>query len=118
MNGYKDLVVWQRGMSLVFSVYEIVSSFPAEERFALGDQMRRSVVSIPSNIAEGYARDSKKEFRHFLAISAGSLAELETQLLICQHLNYCSTEKVTAILNQVDEIRKMLIGLRKKLSCE
>ncbi len=118
MNGYKDLVVWQRGMSLVFSVYEIVSSFPAEERFALGDQMRRSVVSIPSNIAEGYARDSKKEFRHFLAISAGSLAELETQLLICEHLNYCPTEKVATILTQMNEIRKMLTSLRKKLSSE
>lgn len=118
MNGYKDLVVWQRGMKLVFSVYEIVNLFPVAEKFALADQMRRAAVSVPSNIAEGYARDSKKEFRHFLAISAGSLAELETQLLICQHLNYCSAEKLTAILEQLDELRKMLISLRRRLSGE
>lgn len=115
MNGYKDLVVWQRGMALVFNVYEIIASFPSEEKYALGDQMRRAVVSIPSNIAEGYARDSKKGLRHFLAISAGSLAELETQLLICQHLNYASAEKVLAIFKQMEELRKMLISLRKKL---
>ena len=78
MSNYKDLQVWQRSIELVLDVYKLAQAFPLEERYALGDQMRRAAVSIPSNIAEGHARGSAKEFRHFLSIALGSLAELET----------------------------------------
>lgn len=81
MRDYKELTVWQDAMKLVEAVYLVIRRLPVEERFALADQMRRAVVSIPSNIAEGHDRHSNKEFRHFLLIAKGSAAELETQLI-------------------------------------
>lgn len=116
MSNYKELQVWQKSIELVLDVYKLVKELPSEERYALGDQMRRSAVSIPSNIAEGHARESAKEFRHFLTIASGSLAELETQLIICHQLNYCSGEEYTALSCQIDSIERMLVSLRKRLS--
>lgn len=118
MSNYKELQVWQKSIELVLDVYELIRELPAEERYALGDQMRRSAVSIPSNIAEGHARASKKEFAHFLSIASGSLAELETQLILCQRLNYCSSEVVDKLLGEFDTLERMLVTLRNRcLEC-
>ena len=86
MASYKDLIVWQKAMDLVVEIYRICKFLPKEENYGLSDQMRRSVVSIASNIAEGQARDSKKDFIRFLSIAQGSKAELETQIEICRRL--------------------------------
>ena len=88
MAHYKELTVWQKAMDLVVEVYCLVRKLPKEELYALSDQIRRAVVSIPSNIAEGQQRNSKNDFKHFLTIARGSNAEVETQLLICVRLTY------------------------------
>ena len=82
VRSYQDLVAWQKAMDLVTKIYQVSHKFPREEIFALTSQLRRAAVSVPSNIAEGQGRNSTKEFRQFLAISLGSVAELETQLII------------------------------------
>lgn len=98
-------------MELVILVYSIVKSLPNEEKYALADQMRRCVVSIPSNIAEGHGRDTDKEFIKFLHISRGSLLELETQIEICFRLNYIPYEKELEILDYIYQINKMINSL-------
>ena len=94
---FKDLVVWQKAMDLVTEIYKLTDSFPKREVYSLTDQIRRAAVSVPSNIAEGQAHYSRPEFRHYLRHSAGSLAELETQLLLAERLGYAdhsSTESL------------------------
>ncbi|HTU32690.1 MAG TPA: four helix bundle protein, partial [Candidatus Acidoferrum sp.] len=86
---YKELKVWQKGMAVSKAVYELTSKFPADERFGLVAQLRRAAVSVPSNIAEGQARHGTREFLQFLSHAGGSLAELETQLLLSVDLGYC-----------------------------
>ena len=88
MPGYRDLKVWQAAMRLTVEVYRLSEQFPKHETYGLTSQLQRSAVSLPSNIAEGHGRNSPKEFNHFLGIALGSLAELETQLILAQHLNY------------------------------
>lgn len=88
---YKRLKVWQKAMAFVIDVYKLVKGFPAEERYALGDQVRRAVVSIPSNIAEGCGRSSDKDYAHFIAIARGSLYETMTQLEVAEKLGYITT---------------------------
>ena len=83
ISNYKELDVWKKSMEVAIKVYKLVKFLPSEEKFCLSDQMRRAVISIPSNIAEGNQRYSSREYKHFLTISKGSLAELETQLLLC-----------------------------------
>ena len=100
-------------MDLVDETYNFTRSFPPEERFGLVDQMRRSAVSVPSNIAEGAGRDSKKEFNHFLSIALGSLAELETQFLIAERQEFLSN--INAIFSNILEIKIMIRGLKNKL---
>ena len=102
--------VWKLSMDLVTKVYGITSKFPAEERFGLAQQMRRAAVSIPSNIAEGAARKSPNEFVQFLHIALGSLAELETQLIICERLGF-NKEDFTQVYDICNRVRQMLIGL-------
>ena len=116
MKNHKELIVWQKSMLLVEEVYRLVKMLPKEETYALSDQMRRAVISIPSNIAEGNGRESEKEFLHFLAIAQGSNAELETQLIICQRLGYISPEDINQALLLQEEISKMLRSLIKKLT--
>jgi four helix bundle protein len=116
INSYKDLLVWQRGMELVETVYRITSKLPATEQFGLTSQLRRGAVSVPSNIAEGYGRQATGEYRHHLLISRGSLLELETQLLLCQRLNYLPEEEIVSVLNEITELSKMLGSLISKLS--
>ncbi len=113
---YRDLIVWQRSMDLVEEVYKIVSLLPKEERFALSDQMRRSVVSIPSNIAEGQARKGQKEFLNFLSIAQGSKAELQTQILICERLNYLTREQTKKALALTEEVGKLIYAIVRKMT--
>lgn len=110
---HKNLNVWKESMNLVKEVYLLLDLFPAKEQYGLCSQMRRSAVSIPSNIAEGAARNSNKEFVHFCFISQGSLAELETQLLISADLDYI--KKDNDIFRQIIVIRKLLSGFIKHL---
>ena len=114
-KSYRDLEVWQKGMALAKRIYEITANFPAEERFGLTNQIRRAVVSIPSNLAEGHARSGTAEFLHFISISMGSVAELETQILLSADLGYMDKVIGNDVLTQTDTIGRMLRGLRKSL---
>ena len=116
MAGYRDLKVWQVAMRLAEEVYRLSARFPKHETYGLASQLQRSAVSLPSNIAEGHGRNSHKEFHHFLGITLGSLAELETQLILAQHLNYLTEEEISLALQNADEIGKMLKGLQKSLT--
>ncbi len=109
---HKDLDVWKQSIELVAAVYTLTSDFPREEQYGLTAQLRRTAVSIPSNIAEGAARNSDKEFIQFLHISLGSLAELETQFILAERLWKAT---VSPLLKEVQVIRKMVIGLVKYL---
>lgn len=115
IRDFKDLIVWQRAMELVAEVYRLVKILPKEELYSLNDQIRRSAISIPSNIAEGQGRNSVKEFIHFLAIAKGSKAELETQLLLCVKVNYLNNTEIENAINLIQEIGKMLNALQKSL---
>ena len=115
-SDFKDLRVWQHSMAICKDIYKILRLLPIEERFALADQIRRCTISVPSNIAEGQRRGSDKEFLHFLSISRGSLAELHTQLLLCINLEYVSESEITPIINELEEIDKMLNGLMQSIS--
>ena len=115
VKSYKDLLIWQKGIDLVVEVYKAVKTFPREELFALSDQIRRSSVSVPSNIAEGQARQHTAEFRQFLHVSLGSLAELDTQTIIANKLGYLSEEALSSISNGITELRKMISSLISKL---
>lgn len=110
---HKDLDAWKHSISLVTEIYEITKSFPKEEIYALTSQIRRAAVSIPSNIAEGSARQSDKEFIQFLYIALGSAVETETQLIIARNLNY--TKDVSLIFEKIESVRKLIIGLIKHL---
>ncbi len=115
-DSYRDLIVWQKGIALVKEIYKMTGSFPSDEKFGLGFQMRRAAVSIPSNIAEGQARHTTGEFIPFLSHAEGSTAELCTQLGIARELGYCTAPMAQATIELIDEIRKMLNGLRRRLS--
>ncbi|MFN8437895.1 MAG: four helix bundle protein [Cytophagales bacterium] len=108
---FKNLQVWQISMTFIKKVYEASVSLPEIEKFGLIQQMRRSAVSVASNIAEGTGRSTDKDFVNFLHISLGSTYEIETQILLCDQLNYFSKETVEILLKEVSDIQKMLIGL-------
>ncbi len=114
-QGYKDLLIWQKGIVLVRMVYKLTSRFPDDEKFGLVSQMRRAAVSIPSNIAEGQARHTTQEFIQFLSHAEGSLAEVETQLIIGVDLGYCGTQEAAAAQGLTSELKRMLNALRRKL---
>lgn len=113
MKSHQDLTVYQKSMDLVVDIYRRTKNFPAEEKFGITSQIRRSAVSIPSNIAEGAARQSKKDFSRFLYISLGSLAELETQLEISVRLEFL--KESTELQEELIYIRRMLLKLIKSL---
>ena len=115
MSNYKELVVWQKAILLVTDICNLTKTFPKKEIYGLVSQMQRAAISIPSNIAEGHDRNSDKEFSNFLCFARGSLAELETQLIISKKLGYINQEQKTHILNKCYEIGKMINGLLKKL---
>ena len=114
-SNYKELKVWQKAMDLTVEVYKLVKHLPKEETYALSDQMRRAVVSIPSNIAEGQGRNSDKEFIQFLSIARGSLWELETQIEICLRIGYIDQSLAIDTNNLIAEISKMLNALSNSL---
>ena len=115
MKSHKDLDVWKRSIEFVTLVYKITKNFPKEEIYGLTNQIRRAAVSIPSNIAEGAARNHPKEFLQFLFISLGSISELETQLIISENLKYLQNSDSLIIQNELTELRKMIIGLIRYL---
>ena len=110
---YRELKVWQTSMDFVEDIYKSLRDFPAEERYALSDQIRRAAVSIPSNIAEGFGRDSNADFAHFLTIARGSLFEVMTQLEFANRLGYLKPS--SGLYPQAVEIGKMLNSLRSRL---
>ena len=113
-TAYQNLIVWQKAMDLTDEVYALARRLPKEELFSLSDQMRRAVVSIPSNIAEGRGRQSDKEFKQFLSIAKGSVFELETQILIGVRQKYFSNEQAKVALTLCDEVGKMLTAFITK----
>jgi four helix bundle protein len=114
-KSYKDLFVWQKAYKLSLLVYEKTAKFPRSETYSLTQQVRRSAISIPSNIAEGYYRGSKKEYINFLHIAYGSGAELETQVLLAKDLRYLEADDFDAITSLLSEVMKMLNTLIAKI---
>jgi four helix bundle protein len=115
VNSHRDLVVWQKSIEFVTKIYETTNNFPKEELFGLTSQLRRAAISIPSNIAEGFARKHNKELIQFLYVSLGSSVEIETQLLIAKNINYINDEIYISLTNHLSEISKMIIGLIRKI---
>ena len=116
MHSFRDLTVWQKSMDLVTLVYQLTEKFPSDERFGLTSQMRRAVVSIPSNIAEGRRRGTSREYRQFLQIAYGSGGELETQLEIGLRLTFLKENDYQKADNLLREVMKMLNSLMMKVS--
>ena len=115
MASYRELKVWQRAMELVVLVYELTKKFPKDELYGLVSQIRRSVISLPSNITEGQGRQSSKDFKQFLSIARASLNELETQIEIANRLNYIDKFESDRISEITTEVGKMINGLRSSL---
>jgi len=115
IKSYRDLKVWQDGMTLVEGCYRFSSEFPREEQFGLTSQLRRAAVSVPANIAEGYGRDSRGSYVSFLRNAQGSLKEVETHLIIAQRLNFGASSISERLLSQCDEIGRMLRSLIRSL---
>jgi len=115
VSSYKELIVWQKSMSLVKEIYIITKNMPDEKRFGLTSQIRRAAVLIPSNIAEGWGRNSKGSYINHLKISNGSLCETETQILIIEMLNFLDNSKLIASKNLLQECSKMLKSIIDKL---
>ncbi len=116
MKDYRKLSVWEKSHQVVLDVYKTVASFPKEEMFGLTSQMKRSAASIPTNIAEGCGRKSEKDFCRFLIISFGSANELEYQVILAADLEFIDAENANILLDQMEEIKKMLSGLISKLN--
>lgn len=110
-SDYKELLVWQKAINLTIEIYRLVKLLPKEETYALSDQLRRASVSVASNIAEGHGRGSHKDFVKFLYISKGSLLEVETQLIICNHLDLLSQHETSVAYGLIVEIDKMIAAL-------
>ena len=116
VDSYRDLIAWNKAMDLVAEVYRVTACMPEAERFGLTSQLRRAAVSVPSVLAEGHARGSTKEFVRYVAMAMGSLAEIETQLLICMKLDFVNETSIGGLLGQCDEQNRILRGLSKSLS--
>jgi len=116
MHNLKELKIWNKAIDLTVDVYKATANFPADERFGLTSQSRRSAVSIPSNIAEGAGRNSNKEFNNFLGIANGSSYELQTQLVISNKLNLLSNDLLDDLLKQIDEVQKMTFAFQRTLA--
>lgn len=110
-KNYRELIVWQDAIKITKAVYLLTGKFPKQETYALADQLRRAAVSVPSNIAEGQARKSPGDFRRFLHISLGSLAEVDTQLVLAQEFGYLSKEDVDPMDEKIQNLRKKLYAL-------
>lgn len=115
IKSYQDLLVWQKSMDLAVAVYTATKSFPKEETYSLTSQIRRAVVSISSNIAEGRSRNTAGEFVQFLGIAKGSIAELETQIILANRLAYLTNAQKDELISACNEVSKMLMALAKSL---
>ncbi len=115
LKSYQDLEVWKKSIDLAEKVYQLSAQFPQDERYGLSSQVRRSVVSIAANIAEGAARHGTREFLQFLGIASGSLAETETFLILARRLGMATSEQIDPLLSQMGEIGRMLNGLKRSL---
>ncbi|MEM8953430.1 MAG: four helix bundle protein [Verrucomicrobiota bacterium] len=115
MNGFRQLKVWEKGMGLVSEVYSLTKGFLEEERYGLSSQIRRAAVSVPSNIAEGYGRQSRKEYLRFLLIARGSLFELDTQVELAANLGFCDREVIEKVSENISEISRMLSVLISRI---
>jgi four helix bundle protein len=115
IKNFRELDIWKKGIELVKGIYKITEKFPYYELYGLTSQMRRCAVSVPSNASEGFRRKHPKEFKQFLNIALGSLAELETQIVIARELGYLVNDDETYTLNLIDHINRMITNLRKKL---
>ena len=115
IRSYRDLLVWQKGMDLVVASYQVSRMLPKEERFGLSQQIERSAVSVPSNIAEGHGRRHRGDFVHHLSIANGSLKELETQLQIAVRLGYVQEGNIQVAMSLAADVGKMLVALHRKL---
>lgn len=115
-KSYKDLIVWQKSISLVKDIYLVANLFPDTEKFGLSTQLKRAAVSIPSNIAEGYGRSHPKERKQFILMARGSTTEVETQLIIARELGFITTESFKKLDDHLTEILKMLSSLAKTFS--
>jgi len=115
-QSYRDLLVWQKSILLAKTIYKLTAEFPSEEKFGLISQMRRAAVSVPSNIAEGQARNTTGEFVQFISHAEGSLAELDTQLTLATELGFLPRDKTKTCADSIDELRRMLNGLRRVVS--
>jgi four helix bundle protein len=116
VKSYKELIVWKKSVELVKNVYVLTKKFPEEEAFITVSQMRRAALSIPSNIAEGYGRDTRKEYAHFLSIAYASTLELETQLIISKDLDFAPEKTFETTEMLLVEVSKMLYAMRIKLT--
>ncbi|MEW6085299.1 MAG: four helix bundle protein [Chloroflexota bacterium] len=110
-RNYRELIVWQEGIKLAKAIYKLTEKFPRNETYALSDQIRRAVVSVPSNIAEGQARKAPGDFRRFLHIALGSLAEVDTQLVLAQEFGYLTLDDVSDLEIKMQDLRKKLYAL-------
>ena len=115
MHNFKKLEIWSKSMNIVTEIYQITNTFPSQERFGLISQMQRSAVSIPTNIAEGSAKTSNKDFARFLEMSIGSSFELETELIVSYNLKYIDLVIYNNLLSKISEIQKMIYGFKNKL---
>src|SRR4051812_28466609 len=115
-QSYKDLVVWQKGIAFAKKVYRLTKNFPPEEKFGLIAQMRRAAISVPANIAEGQARHTTGEFIQFISHAEDSVAELDTQLILSIELEFCQASSGETAFTLINELRKMLNVLRRKLA--
>jgi len=116
IKDFKDLIIWQKGMIIAEKCYQLTKSFPKDELYGMVQQVRRSSVSIPANIAEGYGRRSKKDYARFLNISQGSINELQTDLILCQRVKICEKKDIESIIYLLQEETRMIISLIKKLN--
>ena len=115
MSNFRSLMIWQKSITLTTKIYNSTKKFPKEEQFGITSQIRRSAVFIPSNIAEGFGRDSNKEYVRFLNISIGSLFELQTQLEISKNIEYLTEEEYTILYEDSREVERMLVSFISKI---
>lgn len=115
VKDYRELIVWQKAMDLVEHIYRHTNAFPKEEVYGLSSQLRRAAVSVPSNIAEGNARATTRDFLHFLSIAYGSIKEIETQILIAERLGYDIQKDTPALMQLTDELARLISGLSNSL---
>ncbi len=116
VQSYRDLVVWRKAMHLAAEVYRLTRTMPKQEEYRIASQMIRAATSIPANIAEGHGRNTRKDYAHFISIARGSLFELETFVLLVQHLEIADSTRCNDILGRTDEVSRMLTTLRARLN--